>query len=93
MKLTGFFKTPKHRVFNYKPRYYNPEEEELEQKLKQKQAENFVKDEKIKIRRHIELRRSEEKKAYGRRLLIISIIFVLLFIILFYGFKMVYLLK
>ena len=24
----GFFKDPGHRVFNYKPRYYDPEEEE-----------------------------------------------------------------
>ena len=24
----GFFGTPEHRVFNYKPRYYDPEEEE-----------------------------------------------------------------
>ena len=26
--MASFFRTPKHKQFNYKPRYYNPEEEE-----------------------------------------------------------------
>lgn len=29
----GFFGTPEHRVFNYKPRYYDPEKDELQQKF------------------------------------------------------------
>lgn len=29
----GFFGTPEHRVFNYKPRYYDPEKEELRKKF------------------------------------------------------------
>lgn len=29
-----FFKTPKHHQFEYKPRYYDPEKEELQQRLK-----------------------------------------------------------
>lgn len=28
-----FFKTPKHRVFNYQPLYYDPRKEELEEKI------------------------------------------------------------
>lgn len=29
----GFFGSQEHRVFNYKPRYYDPEKEELKQKF------------------------------------------------------------
>ncbi len=28
-----FFKTPKHRVFEYKPLYYDPRKEELDEKI------------------------------------------------------------
>lgn len=28
-----FFKTPKHRVFNYQPRYYDPRKEAIEEKI------------------------------------------------------------
>ena len=31
----SFFRTPKHRVFNYKPRYWNPEKEAFEERIKQ----------------------------------------------------------
>jgi hypothetical protein len=33
MKIT-FFKIPKHRVFNYKPRYYDAEKEELNERVR-----------------------------------------------------------
>ncbi|MDR2585037.1 MAG: hypothetical protein LBC84_02285 [Prevotellaceae bacterium] len=35
----SFFKTPKHRVFNYKPLYYNAEKEELQERLARIRAE------------------------------------------------------
>ncbi|HPV88245.1 MAG TPA: hypothetical protein PKU85_03405 [Bacteroidales bacterium] len=30
----SFFNTPKHRVFNYKPRFWNPEKEEFEERVR-----------------------------------------------------------
>ena len=30
----SFFRTPKHRVFNYKPMYWNPEKEAFEERIK-----------------------------------------------------------
>ncbi|NLA16215.1 MAG: hypothetical protein GX877_06755 [Bacteroidales bacterium] len=30
----SFFRTPKHRVFTYKPRYWDPEKEEFEARVK-----------------------------------------------------------
>ena len=35
----GLFKTPKHKVFNYKPLYWDPEKEELNERIKRAQAE------------------------------------------------------
>jgi len=95
MKLTGFFKTPKHRIFNYKPRYYDPEQEDFNEKLEKKQTENFIKSEqeKQKIHHQFEIRRSEEKRSYAFRLLVILTTFVLLTIALYYGFKIVNFLK
>ena len=94
MKLTGFFKTSKHRVFSYKPRYYNPEQEEFNDKLQKKQSEKFINEqEKQKIHHQFEIRRSKEKTSYAFRLLIILVSFVLLTIALYYGFKIVNYLK
>lgn len=94
MKVSGFFKTPKHRVFEYKPRYYNPELEEIEQKLKEKQAQNFIQSQdESKIHHHIDLKRSIEKKSYSVRLLILVFTFTLLTVALYYGYKLIYLMK
>ena len=32
----SFFRTPKHRVFNYKPIYWDPEKEEFEERIKER---------------------------------------------------------
>ena len=91
MKLTGFFKTPKHRVFNYTPRYYDPKEEEFNQKLQNKNAENFIKNNtpEKKIEHKIQVKRKSEKTSYALRLLVILIGFVLITIILYYIVKIV----
>lgn len=34
MALFSLFNTPKHRVFNYKPLYYDPVKEELQERIK-----------------------------------------------------------
>lgn len=35
----SFFKTPKHRVFNYQPLYYDERKEELEERIARAEAE------------------------------------------------------
>ena len=45
MALLNFFKTPKHQRYNYRPRYWDPKKEELEdrmQKYKGKEGKNDV---------------------------------------------------
>jgi hypothetical protein len=34
MALFNFFKTPRHQKFEYKPRYWNPEKEDVEERVK-----------------------------------------------------------
>ena len=35
MGIPRFFKTPGHKQFNYNPRYWDPEKEELEERIRQ----------------------------------------------------------
>lgn len=37
--LFSFFKTPKHQSFNYVPRYYNPEEEARQERIRRAKGE------------------------------------------------------
>lgn len=52
MALFNFFNRIKHRKFEYIPRYYNPEKEELEQRLSKyrKENRNEIDDVKLNIR-------------------------------------------
>ncbi|MBP6454649.1 hypothetical protein SDC9_46884 [bioreactor metagenome] len=42
MALFNFFNVPKHRSFNYQPRYYDPKREELEGRIKAAESHNDV---------------------------------------------------
>ena len=85
MGIPRFFKLPKYNEFNYIPRYYNPEKEAREERLKKIKQElgqsddiNYVPNIKGKIRSY---RRSaaKEKRVSNLRLLIIFIFLMLAF--------------
>ena len=40
MALFSFFKTPRHQKFEYKPRYWDPEKEELNRRIEAAKREN-----------------------------------------------------
>lgn len=46
--IVSFFKTPKHQRFNYTPRYYNPEEEERQERIRKASGEALTGDTSIK---------------------------------------------
>lgn len=52
MALFSFFSRTKHRKFEYIPRFYNPEKEELEQRMSKyrKENKNDIDDMKMNIR-------------------------------------------
>ena len=91
MGLPKFFPSFKHRVFEYKPIYYNPQKEELEERIRKAEEELGVAGEKKHFRPSI-TRGSmrgyikEAKKAGQRsnlRLLIILFLLIALAIYLF----------
>ncbi|MDX9782173.1 MAG: hypothetical protein RBT35_04220 [Bacteroidales bacterium] len=42
MALFNFFNVPRHKSFNYQPRYYDPKKEELEGRIKAAEGRNDV---------------------------------------------------
>jgi hypothetical protein len=50
MNIPRFFKTPRHRQFNYMPRYYDPDKEEREERNREIRRELGIKDEKDEYR-------------------------------------------
>lgn len=36
--ISHFFKLPRHKTYNYKPRHYDPVKEEIQKRLKEKQG-------------------------------------------------------
>ncbi len=97
MALFSFFKRPKHQRFEYKPRYWNPEREELNERVRRAQRDsNDPEAMKSRIssglRRSYKLHASRNSNAYKRSnfrlLLIVGIILVLC-----YYFVVVYLPK
>jgi len=46
--IVSFFKTPKHQRFNYTPRYYNPEEEERQERIRRARGEVLTGDTSVK---------------------------------------------
>ncbi|MDR1552993.1 MAG: hypothetical protein LBS69_05970 [Prevotellaceae bacterium] len=78
MKIT-FFKIPKHRVFNYKPRYYDADKEELNERIRkidesEKQQNNdgeyVFKRENIDFRKTAHASKRSETKLPNKRLFI-----------------------
>lgn len=87
MRLPGFFKTPKYKSFDYKPRYYNARTEDLLRKINQ--TEETTHSYASRIHNAYERKWSHEKKnsntQSGFRLIIIIAALVVLsvYILLF----------
>lgn len=63
-RIRFFFRVPSHQRFEYKPRYYDPDKEELEKILKRAEAADSTDPEDIKLRMQTEF---ERRKAKGGR--------------------------
>ncbi len=91
MSLFGFNKRTKHRNFDYIPRFYDPQKEELEERLKKYDDKDIDKTELAKNRIQAGLRakyrvdetyKSQVKSKSNRTLLYIIIILTLLSIVI-----------
>ncbi len=83
-----FFKTPKHLVFDYQPRYYDPRKEALDKKIadaEKRNAGEYVPGD--NIRKGFRRIKFENKRSKGSSMLLrfVTIIgFVLIFVALMY---------
>lgn len=78
-----FFKTPKHRVFNYKPLYYDPRKEELEEKIenqRKRDAGEYVPGDNIRKGFHRIKYESKRGGGQNRFLRLVSIISIAILI-------------
>jgi len=86
----SFFRTPQHRVFNYKPRYWNPEKEAFEERIRQSRekvaAEKRNEDKPYipggSIRGSFQRRHEVERRYPARQKIIRAIIVVSLIVII-----------
>jgi hypothetical protein len=84
MALIRLFKTPKHNRFQYNPRYYDPKQEELEERLRTARGEGANDTEAMKARissgfrkRHSRQKVSGNTKFFSTNFLLIAIIIIL----------------
>lgn len=87
MALT-FFKTPKHKQFNYRPLFYDKKKEERE-KLQKTALEEKGQDYEQALRDRMRMRwkrnaGAKDKKATNQRLVIILVVIFLLFYLVFF---------
>ncbi|HOO43237.1 MAG TPA: hypothetical protein P5167_07485 [Bacteroidales bacterium] len=86
----SFFRTPQHRVFNYKPRYWNPEKEAFEERIRQSRekvaAEKHNEDKPYvpggSIRGSFQRRHEVERRYPARQKIIRAIIIISLIVIM-----------
>lgn len=82
--IFSFFKTPRHQRFNYAPRYWNPEEEERQERLKKLRGEDAAGaggGRKISFRRQHVSYQEASKKANKNIIFLIFLIASLFFLI------------
>jgi len=97
MALMKFFRTPKNQKFDYKPRYWDPKKEALEERMSKYKKENKGDTEAVKARlrrgikgktggvgfRETRAIRAKEMKRSNRVLLITIVVLALLSYVLF----------
>ena len=89
MALFNFFNRTKHRRFEYIPRYYNPEKEELEKRLSKynKEKKGGIDDVKMNIRAGLRNRAPGNTGFNLRYSLLIMLIVVILLLVTVYLFS------
>ncbi len=92
MAFGSFFKTPSHKAFNYRPRYFDPEMEDLrnrvksaEREVKGPEAGPYVPNIRGKMKNHLITQKVATGKKQGLlRLIIITVSAILIMMILYF---------
>jgi len=85
MALFSFFKTPRHQRFEYKPRYYDPQKEKVEQILKNVRGEGSSDTELAKTRIASAFQRRSKSHSSTKQSMRRSNILLLAIIIVLFG--------
>ena len=87
MKLFSFFKTPGHRQFQYVPRFYDPDKEDLDARVRRAQLESQDGAEAMKSRISSGLRRQRGNMSARKRsvvksnMIILGAVIILIFLV------------
>ncbi len=91
MAIGGFFKLPKHKQFDFKPRYYNADKEEFDERVRQSEIDStgksdrkYVPNIKGKMRRHLIDQKMSPSPYSKIRKMVIGISVFMLFIVFYY---------
>ncbi|MCK4661898.1 MAG: hypothetical protein KAT68_03455 [Bacteroidales bacterium] len=92
MGIPRFFKIPKHRQFNYIPRYYDERKEAMEERLKRAKRENGEGNDKEpykpnirgQMRGYFKKNIKEKKQSNIRLLVILLVLFLISYYLIFY---------
>ncbi len=92
MALPGFFKINKHKQFNFIPRYYDPQKEDLEKRIRSVEREMGAKEgeayrptiRKGQMSNYFNRKRGKAQKQSNIRLIIILIVLFLISFFLFF---------
>ena len=90
--ISHLFKLPRHRSYNYKPRYYDPIKEEIEQGIHKKQIEQEEEkklsfEKRISFKARFDDRKYAERKEDRIRLYIRTFTFILLMLVVYLLFE------
>lgn len=90
--VLNFFKLPRHRTFSYKPRYYDPIKDEVQERVRlieqeqRSEQEGYVPGSSIRgnIKRQLRSSRTEIKKSKSQKLLIRLILIAIIAFVLYF---------
>jgi t-SNARE complex subunit (syntaxin) len=89
--ILRFFKLPKHRTFNYKPRYYDPIKDEVQERVKlieqeMSEGKEYTPGANIRgnMKRQLRSSRTEVKKNRGQMLIIRLVLMLIIFLVLYF---------
>ena len=82
MGFSGFIKLPRHRTFNYQPRYYDEKKENKEAQSKASDAKRILREDSLKISDYYFARKKYGKKqSLVRRIIVVVTMFLLMAVV------------
>lgn len=90
-KIPSLFKTPRHKQFEFKPRYYNEAKERINERREQLKKEGWASDDEkiglIKYRINQKFQRQQYRQGIKQSNIRIILVIVLILLVLYYIFK------